>query len=406
MNPKCWTAMKQTALAGLTAITMLVVAGASFGQGPFDPGRMLQNTDKVPKSVGLSDEQMKKLKEIDAERAKALAEVQAASQVNGNALQEAAKNNDIDKHTAALVEDHKLSAKYKEISKKFDDSKMAVLTDDQKGKLKDADNTEAQTSAREYYQHMSKEYELSFSDDQINALAAVEIANFAAFDKWHNENKDKLEAIWAAHREAIDSGDFEKAKALEAQAAELPASMRQLHAKSKADTLAIMKDDQRAKWLEREASQNAPLNFLAYRLTDDQKAKIKALCHTLAPEKDATVESIGAKVEQQMFSNILTDEQKAKLLQYRTISRVIYKAAMLTDNQKAKIKDAYVALVANEQTPSIATIKDLKGMDKATDELVTKLKPQIDAMLSNEQKAAVEKFKNATKPATTRPADK
>jgi hypothetical protein len=175
--------------------------------------------------------------------------------------------------------------------------------------------------------------------------------------------------------------------------------MSEFWKKMETDAFAVMTDDQRAKWLEHRVLQSFIMQFYAYNLTDDQKSKMKQAAHTLAQEKGATFASLWAKMEQETFSNILTDEQKTTWLQYATLQYIdgMYRGAKLTDDQKAKVKENYVKLVADGGTPAPAMLKDIKGMSAAMMDMFKKLSPQVDAMLSNEQKAAQDKWMHPKK---------
>jgi Tfp pilus assembly protein FimT len=402
--------MNKLAMAVLAVMAVLAIAGSSFGQGQPGQESLLTNTDKLAKAVGLNDNQVKKLKEIEADHEKAMAHASAALEANRTALQDAVKNGDTDKQAAVLDERQKLNAKSKDISQKYEESRTSVLTDDQKAKLKGAD--EAQTAgqmadvAAQIRQQISKVCDLS--DDEMKAMLTICLAGQKVMEQRGSENADKLEVNQLAQMVAKANGDWEKLAMLEAQAEEFQAAAMDLGGKCATDMFAVMKDDQRAKLLGYFLTQNGLGNFEVCDLTDAQKTQAKGMCHAIVTEKNATVMSICTKFEQEVFSKILTDDQKAKLLQQLTLLRVgrMYPAFRFADNQMGKIKDAYALLVANKQTVALTTIKDLKGMNDAAMDIFKKLSPQIEALLTNEQKAMIEKWKTPAKTATTRPANK
>jgi len=183
---------------------------------------------------------------------------------------------------------------------------------------------------------------------------------------------------------------------------ELWAPFMALSKKRDEDAFAMMKDEQKAKWLEQVLYQSFLSQFYNYDLSDDQKAKLKEACHTVAQEKGATQMSLWPKVEQEAFAKILTDEQKTKWVQSATLQYIDgnYWAAKLTDDQKSKIKEGYLKLVADKESPSPATMTSVASTSQAMVASYKKLSPQVDAMLSNEQKVAMEKWKNPKKRTT------
>jgi hypothetical protein len=399
--------MNRLAIAGLTTIVALAMTSNSFAQGGFrGPGisKPPQTTDKLAKTVGLTDEQVKKVNDVETARAAALVDVRAAMDANMQAIQDAAKNGDSDKQNAAFAQSQKLNTQYQEVSQKFDDARMAVLTDDQKAKLKEANDAETlQHLTQAYTQMYQAEAKLcGLSDDQVKSMVAIELARDAAVTQWQSENKDKVAALSKALQEATKSGDAEKIKELQAALKELQAPMMALYAKGDADTFAVMTDAQKATWLEHELVKKVDA-FRDCNLTEDQKSKFKQACHTLAQEKGATCASLWPKLEQEVFNTILTDDQKINWLKIMTLQYIDmkYYVAKLTDEQKAKIKENYVKLVADKGTPVPATLKDLKSMWGAAQELFKKLSPQVDAILSNEQTAAMEKWKKFSRNAPT-----
>jgi hypothetical protein len=170
----------------------------------------------------------------------------------------------------------------------------------------------------------------------------------------------------------------------------------------------VLKDDQKAKWLEQVMLNSFLWQLKACELTDDQQAKLKQACHTFAQEKDAA-RTIRNKLAQEVFNNILTDNQKKKWLQHDVVEQTEneYYVANLTDNQKAKTQELCAKIIAD--TVSLATLKDFKDVYAITPVIRKKLKPLVDAMLTNEQKAAMEEARNPKKAAasaTSAPATK
>jgi hypothetical protein len=273
---------------------------------------------------------------------------------------------------------------------------MAVLTDDQKTKLNDANDAETTRQLTAMYTRGYQEQAkvAGLSDDQITSMVAIDVASDKAGAQWDKENMDKLIANGKAFQEAMKNGDTEKVKELTAQALELQIPRTELMNKRQTDTFAIMTDAQKATWLEYSVLQTFFPRSQAYNFTADQKSRIKQACHTLAQEKGATATSLYTKLELETFSNIMTNDQKMTYLQKAVLQGVNgwYYSAKLTVDQTAKVKESYIKLVADNGTPSPTTFKDFKSMNEAVQDICKKLSPQVDAMLSNEQKAAMDKW--------------
>jgi len=384
-------------LTAFSALLVLVMAGMSYGQfrqrgGPTPQ----QDLDKMTKACGLSEDQVKRIKDNEEAREKATVDVRAAMEANYAAIQDAMKNEDTDKRNKLFAESSKLGQQLQEINKKYDDAKLAVLSDEQKAKwadAKDAEQTEMKAKTyTQYLQGMTKVCGLS--DDQVKSMVAMQLSRDRAVEQWQKDNADVLNANMKAIIQAMHDKDPDKLGALTTEAAKLQAPMMDIYKKCDQDTMAVMTDDQRAKWIEYSVMTSFLQQVASFELTDDQKAKLKEALKPLAAEKGATIESVLSKLMQKLFGDVLTLEQKTKWLERTTVAMVEWNfiSARLTDDQKSSIKDDYKKLVADEKNaPDIASANDFTGMYKLVYDISKKLQPQIQATLSDDQKKSQEK---------------
>jgi len=392
-------------LTGFSVLLALAMAGISFGQSkpasePASQPTTQQFLDKMTKACSLSEEQVKKVKEIQEAREKALDEIRAAFRANSAALQDAAKNDDVGKTMKAQEEQPRLVQRMQEIEKKYDDASLALLSDEQKAKwtdIKDAERTEMGTQVyTKLYEDKAKLCGLS--DDQVKSMVAIQMANDKAYHQWEKDNPDAVKA----YHEMIGQAMIDHDQAKFDQANKLLEPLRAIQEKCEEDTLAVMKDDQRAKWiLATVAERYIQYAAESFKLTRDQMSQAIDLLKPLAAEKGATIDSAGHKLMDKVFSEIATKEQKMKWLEKRTLEQVglDFAQANLTADQWYGIKQDYARLVEDEKTaPDIASAKDMAGAYKLVTEIAKKLSPQVQAKLTDEQKKAMEKA-TATKPA-------
>lgn len=393
-------------------VTILSVIGilALAGQTAYGLSKsQQQELDNMTKACGLSDEQVKKIKDNEETREKELVGVSDALMKGTRAIGEAIKGGDKDKQKAANDEQKKVIAQWQEVTKKYDDARAALMTDGQKATWKGVKEAEhAEQMSRMYtkaYQRSSKDYG-GLSDDQIKAMVAIDLARDQAISQFQADNADKIKANQDAMTEAMASRDFEKISQAAAEATKLQAPMTQLYDKTQTDRFALLTAEQKANWLEHTVMQVFSFQLSNFSATDEQKATIMEACAVLCAQKGATIESVRSQLVIKLM-NLVTNEQKSKWLVDQTamIAQGSYFAAKLTDDQNAKIKEACDKMVTGKGTQFVAPVKDLPGMFRLSQEIREKLTPQVESMLSNEQKAAQAKW-TQEHTITTRPTSK
>jgi CRISPR/Cas system-associated endoribonuclease Cas2 len=286
---------------------------------------------------------------------------------------------------------------------------MALLTDEQKAKWKEVKDSEhAELIGKMYtkgYQKSSKDYG-GLSEEQIQAMVSIDLARDHAIEQWRADNDAKLKPYQDAMAEAIANKDPAKISQIGNELAQMQAPMMDLYNKNQSDRLSLLTPEQKAKWLEHTVMQAFSFHLSNFSATDEQKATIMEACATLCAEKGATVESVRSKLVIKLM-DLVTNEQKSKWLIDQTALFVqgSYFAAKLTDDQKAKIKEACAKLVTGKGTQFVALAKDLPGMFRLSQEIREKLTPQVESMLSNEQKAAQAKW-TQEHTITTKPTSK
>jgi len=377
-----------------SALLVLLTAAICLGQATRPAWQV--DLDKMANVCKLSDEQIKKIKDIEEARAKALAEVDPAFAANALAVHEAAKGNDVELRKKLAQEHTKITQQVREMNKKYDDARSAVLSDEQKGKLadaKDAQQTQYMTKIyTEYFEGTAKE--CGVSDDHVKSIVAIYIAANKAMEQWRVENAAAFDAWTDAYMQAAYEGDEARMLALLREREKLAAPIMELSDKAQQDSMAVLPPEQRAKVIEHFVLEMFFQSVQMHELTDDQKAKVKDALKPLAAEKDAMVQTTLDKLVEKLFGDILTKEQKAKWLKRSAIRKVEenFTPAKLTDDQKSRIKGDYDTLAADEKTaPDVSSAKDLAGMYKLLSDTVKKLRPQTQARLTDEQKKAMEK---------------
>ena len=135
----------------------------------------------------------------------------------------------------------------------------------------------------------------------------------AELKKTNAEKAKALKQAVAAAKKKKDKEALQKAQAdLKAQAEAGKTAAEALDTKKKADVMALLNDEQKAKWQGFTAYRDTCKTYAKAGLTKDQKAKAREIC-TAAAKEGKTGEELDKAIAEKVDADVLTDKQKARL---------------------------------------------------------------------------------------------
>jgi len=191
---------------------------------------------------------------------------------------------------------------------------------------------------------MAKVCELS--DEQIKQIDSVNAKRNKALAAHRKDNAEKIKAAAEAMKKAREAKDKEATKkAYEAQAA-IRAEQSGIVEKFDRQVMDVLTDEQKQLWAAHEMARYLKRRYPKFEFTDDQIAKAIAAQKAAEADVPAGDAKAAAKarraLDEKIREDVLTGEQRATLAMRYVLGR--YRAIKLTDEQKAKIKAAYVEL--------------------------------------------------------------
>ena len=159
---------------------------------------------------------------------------------------------------------------------------------------------------------MAKVCELS--EDQKKEIAKIRDAGVEAAKQWKQDNAEKLKELQESLNKAKEAGDEEAIKKATAELAAVKAQLAAISKKTRAEIMAVLTDEQKAKWHKYSLFTSVKRRFKAANLTDEQIEQIKALCDKTDPNVDLSDDKARLKVLHSLYAqvekDILTDEQR------------------------------------------------------------------------------------------------
>ena len=170
-------------------------------------------------------------------------------------------------------------------------------------------NTENMSGDNNWVEEMTKV--CSLSDEQVKKIKGIREEGEKAAKEWNTANEKKVKDAMAALEEAKKSDDKEKITNAQKNLMEVTAPRRELNEKTRTSVMGVLTADQKAKWREHVTIKMVEYRFARAKLTDDQKAKIKADYAELAKEKDIKPEDLHKKLVDKVESMLTEDQKKA-----------------------------------------------------------------------------------------------
>lgn len=162
--------------------------------------------------------------------------------------------------------------------------------------------------------------QLNLSDDQQTKLGGKVLAMQAELKDWHAKNDAAVTKMKADYKAAITARDNEKAKLLATQYRQLFDTRDAMLARSRQEMLGVLTPEQEKAWRVYVLDQSLLKSFQKVKLTDEQAAKIKALCEPAITEIKILGESnpkAQSKIRMDVYSSVaqyvLTNAQRAQL---------------------------------------------------------------------------------------------
>jgi Spy/CpxP family protein refolding chaperone len=238
---------------------------------------------------------------------------------------------------------------------------------------------------------MAKVCELS--EEQVKKIADLNAASGKALKEWNEANAEKLKAANGKVKAAREAKDREAMKKASEELNALRKEQAEITKKYQGEIMAVLDDEQKAKWKVYNALRTIRGRFRSVKLSDDQLAKIQAICKELGEDlgssdgkkHDAALRKLTARVEKE----VLTEEQRLELAM--GMIKRMFRKAELTEEQLTKIKAGYVKHMSG------VDLADAKAKSAAMRKLYTEIRTDI---LTEEQRKAmgVRERKPAAKP--------
>jgi len=224
------------------------------------------------------------------------------------------------------------------------------------------------------------------AEEQQKKMAELNADRAKASKAWHDENGQKIKALQEEMKKARESKDKEAMKKARDAWHALSAKRNELQKKATQDIMAVLTPEQKAKWDEYQAVLAVKRQLRGAELTDEQVTGVKAAYVKLAAGADTSGEkgrrALLSKLYAEVEKNVLTEDQRTTVAVNRVAGR--FYRLKLTDDQKAKIKAAYVKHMTGVDAG------DKKAQSAANSKLYAEIRDQI---LTDEQRDKLPKPK-------------
>ena len=147
------------------------------------------------------------------------------------------------------------------------------------------------------------------SDEQQSEIKGIEADRDKVTQNYYAECTEKMKAAQAALSEAYKSKDKDAIQKAMAEYRNIMEPVGEFQKSAHAKVMGVLTTDQKATWQEYQVLSNVKAVLYRAKLTDEQLAKLKAAYADLAKDKDAKVEDLVRKLNEQA-RGFLTDEQK------------------------------------------------------------------------------------------------
>jgi hypothetical protein len=185
-------------------------------------------------------------------------------------------------------------------------------------RAKDKADAKAKSPVQGYYAIVVKQ--VGLEGDQLAKYTEAVAARTAAIDAWKKDNAAKLEAYNAAVKQAKEKNDKDALKKANADAKELNTSLRKVEDEQRAKIMAVLTPEQHVKLNGYNLYVGAMVRYKKTGLSEEQTAKVRALCDKAAQDagsdygsdkkKDAAVRK---QLAESIEKDVLTAEQRAAL---------------------------------------------------------------------------------------------
>ncbi|MCX5677147.1 MAG: hypothetical protein NTX87_19330 [Planctomycetota bacterium] len=149
----------------------------------------------------------------------------------------------------------------------------------------------------------------NLSQEQQKEIRTIEADRDKVAQNYYAENAEKMKAAQAALSEAYRSKDKDAIQKAMLDYRELMEPVGEFQKSAHDKVMAVLTTEQKAAWQENQVMGNIKAMFYRANLTDDQLGQLKAAYADLAKDKDAKVEDLARKLNEQA-RGLLTDEQK------------------------------------------------------------------------------------------------
>ena len=191
--------------------------------------------------------------------------------------------------------------------------------------------------------HAQMQKVCGLSEDQVKQINDLMAARDKALKEWNETNGDALKAANEKAKAAREAKDREAAKKVYEELNALRKGQSEITAKSQADVLAVLTDEQKAKWRTYNAVRSIRMRFRGIKLTDEQNAEIEKIVAAAGDKLNADDPKkrydASAKIAEQVTKEVLTDEQRGQMALLMITAN--YRRAKLTAEQNAQIKAVY-----------------------------------------------------------------
>jgi len=149
----------------------------------------------------------------------------------------------------------------------------------------------------------------NLSDEQQKQIKEIEADRDKATQNYYAESAEKMKAAQAALSDAYRSKDKDAIQKAMLDYREIMEPVGEFQKSAHEKVMGVLTADQKAAWQEHQVLNNVKAMFYRAKLTDDQLGQLKAAYADLAKDKDAKVEDLVRKLNEQA-RGLLTDEQK------------------------------------------------------------------------------------------------
>jgi Spy/CpxP family protein refolding chaperone len=149
----------------------------------------------------------------------------------------------------------------------------------------------------------------NLSEEQQKDIKEIEAERDKATQAFYADNAEKMKAAKAALGETYKSNDKDAVQKAMSDYREMMAPLSEIQKSAHSKVMAVLAPEQKAAWQEYQVFSSLKAMFSRAKLTDEQMGKLKAVYADLAKDKDAKVEDITRRLNEQART-LLTDEQK------------------------------------------------------------------------------------------------